>query len=183
MLLDSLRLSLLLFAFHLLSHLPFHSPDHLHLLCGETRTLRTLANEESGTLSENDPFTGYEPNDLHISETTDIFITESSSDGNPLNLHDLEFHDYTIGMALASPLFTQEREDAASRRQAYHSPDEGLSSSQSSSVGHVRTGRPVADQCDSLIPNVRDPCRGSENEQIRILLERQKEQILADYQA
>ena len=34
------------------------------------------------------------------------------------------------------------------------------------------------------IPNVREnPCRGSENEQIRILLERQKEQILADCQA
>ena len=64
----------------------------------------------------------------------------------PLNLHDLEFDDYRIGMSLSSPLFTQEREDAASRRQAYHSPDEGLSSSQSSSVGHFRTGRPVADQ-------------------------------------
>ena len=67
-----------------------------------------------------------------------------------------------------------------SRRQAYHSLDEGLSSSQSSSVGHVRTGRLVSDQFDSLIPNVRDPCRGSENEQIRILLQRQKEQILGD---
>ena len=147
----------------------------------ETRTLRTLANEESGTKAENNPLTGYELNDLHISETTDIFIQESSSDGNPLNLHDLEFDDYTIGRALSSPLFTQEREDAASRRQACHSPDEGLSSSQSSSVGHVRTGRPVF---GSLIPNVREnPCRDSENEQIRILLERQKEQILADYQA
>ena len=87
-------------------------------------------------------------------------------DNRSLNLHDLEFDDYTIGMALSSPLFTQEREDAASCRQAYHSPDEGLSSSQSSSVGHVRT-----------------PCRSSENEQIRILLERQREQILADFQA
>ena len=30
----------------------------------------------------------------------------------------------------------------------------------------------------SLIPNVREnPCRGSENEQIRILLERQREQM------
>ena len=49
---------------------------------------------------------------------------------------------------------------------------------------HVRTGRPVADQFDSLIPNVREnPCRGSENEQIRILLERQREQILADFRA
>ena len=89
-------------------------------------------------MAENNPLTGYESNDLHISETTDMFIQESSSDGNPLNLHDLEFDDYTIGMALYSPLFTQEREDAASRRQAYHSLDEGLSSSQSSSVGHPR---------------------------------------------
>ena len=102
----------------------------------------------------------------------------------PLNLHDLEFDDYTVGMALSSPLFTQKREDAASRRQAYHSLDEGLSSSQPSSVGHVRTRRPVADQFDSLIPNVREnPCRGSENEQIRILLERRREQIFADCQA
>ena len=47
-LLDSLRLSLLLFAFHLLSHLPFHSPDHLHLPCGGQEPcallrMRTLA--------------------------------------------------------------------------------------------------------------------------------------------
>ena len=77
--------------------------------------MRTPANEESGTMAENNPLTGYEPNDLHISETTDIFMQESSSDGNPLNLHVLEFDDYTIGMALSSPLFTQEREDAASR--------------------------------------------------------------------
>ena len=36
----------------------------------------------------------------------------------------------------------------------------------------------------SLISNVREnPCRDSENEQIRILLERQKEQTLAYYQA
>ena len=105
----------------------------------ETSTLRTLANEDLGTLAENDPLTGYKPNDLHISETTELFIRESSGDKRSLNSHDLEFDDYTIGMALSSPLFTQEREDAASRRQAYHSPDEGLLSSQSF-VGHVRTG-------------------------------------------
>ena len=35
-----------------------------------------------------------------------------------------------------------------------------------------------------VISNVREnPCRDSENEQIRILLERQKDQILADYRA
>ena len=83
----------------------------------------------------------------------------------------------------SSPLFTQEREDDASRRRAYHSHDEGLSSSQSSSVGH-RTGRPVVEQFDSQISNVREnPRRSSENEQIRILLERQREQLLADCQA
>ena len=148
-----------------------------------TNSLCTSADEDLGTLAEYDPLTGYEPNDLHISETTRLFIQESSGENRSLNSHDLEHDDYTIGMALSSPLFTQEREDAASRRHAYHSLDEGLSSSQSSSVGH-RTGRPVADQFDSLISNVREnPCRGSENEQIRILLERQKEQILADCQA
>ena len=154
-------------------------------MCGSsgTRTLRTPANEDSGTLAENDPLTGYEPNDYHFSETTEIFIQESSSDSRPSNLHDSEISDYTIGRALSSPLFTQEREDPASRRQAYHTPDEGLSSSQSS-VGHVRTGRLVSDEFGSLISNVREnPRRDSENEQIRILLERQKEQILADCRA
>ena len=146
-----------------------------------TRTLRTPANEDFGTLAENDPLTGYEPNDIdnyHISETTEIFIQESSSDGRPLNLHDSEFDDHTIGRALSSPLFD------ASRRRAYHSQEEGLSSSLSSSVGHERTGRPVFDEFGSLISNVREnPRRDSENEQIRILLERQKEQTLADYRA
>ena len=83
-------------------------------------------------------------------------------------------------MALSSPLFTQEREEPAGREQAYHSPEESLLSSQSLSVGH-RTGRPVAEQFDSLISNVRENLRrGSGSEQIRILLERQREQILAD---
>ena len=71
-----------------------------------------------------------------------------------------------------------------SRRQAYHSLDAGLSSSQSASVGHVRTRRPVLEQFDSLISNVRgNPRHSSGNEQIRILLDRQREQILADCQA
>ena len=45
-------------------------------------------------------------------------------------------------------------------------------------------GRPVVEQFDSQIPNVREnPRHSSESEQIRILLERQGEQILADCQA
>ena len=149
--------------------------------------MRTSANEELGTVAENNPLTSYEPNfidNYQISEMTEIFIHESSSDRRPSNLHDLENDDNTIGRALSSPLFTQKREEPASRRQAYHSLDESLLSSQASSVGHVRTLRPVFDEFGLLISNVREnPRRDSENEQIRILLERQKEQTLADYRA
>ena len=136
--------------------------------------MRTLAPLPSTTLQQ--------VMSLHISETTELYIQESSGENRSLNSHDLEYDDYTTGTALSLPLFTQEREDAASRRQAYHSLDEGLSSSESSSVGH-RTGRLVGDQFDSLISNVKEnPRRSSENEQIKILLERQREQILADCQ-
>ena len=141
---------------------------HIPCLC-------TLADEDLGTLAEYDTLTGYEPNDYHISEQ------ESSGENGSLN--DIEHDDATIGIALSSPLFTQEREDDASRRRAYHSQDEGLSFSQSSSVGH-RTGRPIVVQFDSQISNVREnPRHSSENEQIRIPLERQRVQILADCQA
>ena len=154
--------------------------SELNLLCAS-------ADEKFGTLANNGPLTGYEPNVIdtyQISETTELFIQESSSDSCSSNLHDLEIDDYTVGRALSSPLFTQEREDPASRRQADHSPEESFLSSQSLSVGHVRTGRPVSNESGSLISNVREnPRHNSENEQIRILLERQKEQILADYRA
>ena len=140
--------------------------------------MRTLAPLPSTTLSQ-----VTEPKDYHISETTEPYIQESSGENGSQN--DLEYDDDTIAMPISSPLFTQEREDDASRRRACHSHDEGLSSSQSSSsVGHVRTGRPVSDEFGSLIPNVREnPRHSSENEQMRILLERQREQILADCQA
>ena len=131
------------------------------------------ANEESDSLVNNAPHTFYDPkffDDYHFSETTELVLQESSSDRN---LHDSEISDYTIGKALSTPLFTQEREEPA-RRQAYHSPEESLLSSQSLSVGHVRTVRPV-DNFGSLISNAREnPSRDSENEQVTILLERQK---------
>ena len=175
---DSPRvLPFLLLAVHLLSYRLVFPPGHSLLLtrCGGTSTLRTSANEDLGTLAEYDPLTGYEPNDYHILETIEPYIQEFSCENGSLNSHDLEYDDYTIGMALSSPLFIQEREDDASRGRAYHSHDEGLSSSQSSS--------PVVEQFDSLISNVREnPRRSSENEKIRILLERQREQILADCQ-
>ena len=108
---------------------------------------------------------------------------ESSSDTEPSYLCDAELDDETIGMALSSPQFTQEREEPADRRQAYHSLEESLLSSQSLSVGHVITER-LVEELSSLSLSIREnPCRDSEKEQIRILLERRKEQILADCRA
>ena len=98
----------------------------------------------------------------------------------PSYLHDAELSDETIGRALSSPLFIQEREEPASRRQGYHCFEESLLPSQSLSV---RTGRPVH-ELSSLGSSSREkPSRDSENEQIRILFERQKEVILADCRA
>ena len=105
-------------------------------------------NEKYCTLAIHHPPTSYEPNVLdnfHYSETTEIIFRDASSDKDvvPSYLHDLEIDDYTIGRALSSPLFTQEREDPASRIQAYDAPDESLLSSESLSVDHIRTGRPL----------------------------------------
>ena len=183
---DSLRLlHFLLFAHHLLSYhpvLPLTHQLHLPRCGGQIPSLCTLANEDLGTLAEYDPLTGYEPNDYHISEATELYIQESSvENGSP---NDVEYDDATIGKALSSPLFIQEREDDACRRRAYHSQEEGLSSSLSSSVSHDRTVRPVVKPFDSPISCVREiPSHSSESEQIRILLERHREQILADCQA
>ena len=147
-----------------------------------TNSLCTPADEDLGTLAKYDTLTSYEPNDYHISEATEPYIHESSvENGSP---NDLEYDAVTIDKALSSPLFTQEREDDGSRRRACHSQDEGLSSSQSSSVCHDRTGRPVVKPFDSQIRNVQEiPIHNSEREQISILLERQREQILVDCQA
>ena len=61
----------------------------------------------------------------------------------PSYLHEAELSDETIGRALSSPLFIQERKEPAGRRQAPYSLEECLLPSQSLSVCHVRTVRPV----------------------------------------
>ena len=143
----------------------------------EQDPLCTSPNEESGPLANNASLTGYEPklfDDFHYSETTGIFLQEQSSDTMPSYLHDAELSDETIGRALSSPLFIQEREEPAGRRQAYHSFEESLLPSQSLSVCHVRTVRPVHELSSLGSSNREKPSRDSENEQVRILLERQK---------
>ena len=79
--------------------------------------------------------------------------------------------DVTIGKTLLD----------ACRGRADHSEEEGLSSSLSSSVSHKRTGGPVV--CSSVERSKETHRHNSESEQIRTLLERQREQILADCQA
>ena len=73
----------------------------------------------------------------------------------PSHLHDAEISDDTIGRALSSPLFTQERQESAGRRQACHTFEESLLPSQSLSVYHAGTGRPVH-ELSSLGSSIRE---------------------------
>ena len=128
--------------------------------------------EDLGTLAENEPPTGYEPNEYHITEAYVDYAQESS--GEQRSSNDFDHDDVTIGKALSD----------ACRRRADHSEEEGLSSwLSSSSASHDRTGRPVICSFDSPVSSVEETRHSSESEQIRILLVRQREQILADCQA
>ena len=110
-----------------------------------------------------------------------IFQVQSGDkDAVPSYLCDAELDDETIGKALSSPLFIQERGEPADRRQAYHSYEESLLPAQSFSVCHARTGRPVHERSSC---QKRKSSREMESERTRILLEKQKEQILADFRA
>ena len=136
--------------------------------------------EESCSLAEYHPPTRYEPkllDDFHYSETTDKIFQEESGDKEtePSYLCDAE------GKALSSPLFIQERGETADRRQAFHSHEESLLPAQSF-FAHSRTGRPVH-ELSSPSSCRQKPSREMENERIRILLERQMEQILVDFRA
>ena len=102
-------------------------------------------------------------------------------DTEPTYLCDAELDDETIGKALCSPLHSGARR-TSDRRQAYHS-HESLLPAQSLSVCDARTERPVHELSSPGSRSREKPRRDSENEQIRILLERQKEQILAVFRA
>ena len=84
------------------------------------------------------PFTGYEPNVLDVftcSETAERIFQDES--GELSCSFDAEVDDETIGRALSSPLFIQEREEPADRRQVYHSYEEVCC--QLSPYSHMRT--------------------------------------------
>ena len=141
------------------------TPSSLSTAPRET-TAALSPSEEYCTLAIYHPRTGYEPNVL------DDFLLDTK----PSYLCDAELDEETIRKALSSPLFIQEREEPVDRRQAYHSHEESFLSAQSF-FAHARTGRPVHElsSCQK-----RKSSREMENERIRILLERQKEQILSE---
>ena len=126
--------------------------------------------EESCPLAEFTRHAGCGPGllgDFHYSETTEIFFQEQSSDTVPSYSCDAELDDDTIGKALSSPLFIQEREEPADRRQDYHSGEESLLPAQSFSVCHSRTGRPVHELSSLSSCSREKPSREMENETVR----------------
>ena len=128
------------------------------------------------------PLTGYEPNQLDNSDYSEtyavIFQDESvDMDTEPSYSCDAELDDELIGKALSSPLFIQEREEPANLRQTYHSLEESLLPAQSF-ITRTSTARPVYEP-SSVLSQKRKTSLDLGNEQIRILLKRQKEQVLA----
>ena len=136
------------------------------------KTTALTQNEEYCPVAKNSPLTGYEPkllDDFDHSETSAMIIQDESGDidTEPSYSCDAELDDEMIGTALSSPLFIQEREETANRRQANHSHEESLLPAQSFFT-HTSTGRPVYElsSCQK-----RKSSREMENERIRILLE------------
>ena len=135
-----------------------------------------------GSTDESFSNTSYEPKDYFLTETYVEFNQESMTEQRfpeQRFLEDVDYDDAAIGEMLFN----------AYREQVYHSQRESLSVGQSSSSvsdgsgqpvveiapkSHDRTEQPVVETSQELNP---------EHAQIRTLLDRQREQILADCQA
>ena len=125
------------------------------------------------------PLTGYEPkqpdNFDYTEAYTTIFQNESVDiETEPSYSFDVDPDDELIRKTLSSPLYTQEREEPADLRQIYHSHEESLSPAQSFFT-RTSTGQLV-----TSVSQKRKSNHDLESEKIQVLLERQKEQILAE---
>ena len=130
--------------------------------------VKTAAPPHKEPMAIHHPLTGYEPNlldNFDYSETSAMIFQDESGDidTEPSYSCDAELDDETIGKALSSPLFIQEREEPANRRQAYHSHEESLLPAQSF-FAHTSTARPV---CELSSSQKRRSGRDMENERIR----------------
>ena len=135
-----------------------------------------------GSTDESSSNTGYEPKDYFLTEIYVESLTESSTQQRfpeQRFLEDVDYDDAAIGEMLCH----------AYREQVYHSQREDLSVGQSSSSmsdrpeqpvveivakSHERSGQPVVERSQEL---------NTEHAQSRTLLDRQREQILADCKA
>ena len=125
---DSLRVSLLHLAL-LFPLLPVLCPEPF-LPCGQrlgNHTLR-LRQLKSLALWQNSVLPPKLLDDFHYSKITGMIFKEESDgkDTEPSYWCDTELDDETIGKALSSTLFIQEREKSADPRQAYHSHEASL---------------------------------------------------------
>ena len=130
------------------------------------------------------PLTGFSPNQLDNFDYSETLAAIFQNESVVINMEasyscDAELDHELIRKALSSPLFTQEREETANLRQTYHSHEESLMPAQSFFFTRTSTGRPVYEPSSDLSQK-RKSSRGLENERIRILFQRQKEQILAE---
>ena len=134
-----------------------------------------FAKKEMDSTDESYLHTGYEPKNYDLMETFVESLTESLTQPQFSEQRFLEDVDYD-DTALEEMLHNAHREHV------YHSLREGLSVGQSSSSVSERPGRPVVERSGKPVV-----ASGQElnvgNAQIRTLLDRQKEQILAECQA
>ena len=118
---------------------------------------------------------GYEPKDYYLMETDVESFTESLTQpqfSEQRFLEDVDYDDAALEEMLKN----------AHREHVYHSQREGLSVGQSSSSVSERTGRPVVERTGRPVVE-RSQELNTEHAQIKTLLDRQKEQILAECQA
>ena len=135
-----------------------------------------------GSTDESFSNTSYEPKDYFLTETYVESLTESMTEQRfpeQRFLEDVDYDDAAIGEMLFN----------AYREQVYHSQRESLSVGQSSSSVSDRSGQPVVEIVAKTHDRSGQPVveRGqelnTEHAQIRTLLDRQREQILADCKA
>ena len=119
--------------------------------------------------------TGYEPKNYDLKETYVESFTESLTPPQFSEQRFLEHVDYDDA-ALEEMLYNAHREHV------YHSQREGLSVGQSSSSVSERMGRPVVERTGRPVVE-RGQELNTEHAQIRTLLDRQREHILAECQA
>ena len=158
------------FSFNLLQSL-LH---FFHNLEGSSNT-PYFAKKEMDSTDESYLHTGYEPENYDLMETYVESFTESLTQtqfSEQRFLEDVDYDDTALEKMLHN----------AHRVHVYHSHREGLSVGQSSSSVSERTGRPAGERTWRPIESIGQELNVG-NAQIRALLDRQKEQILAECQA